>query len=859
MDNITILTCEGNESKATKVFSRRKDGEIEKRSFAAGIYFTHEQKPVSGLADLSNLLEMLLDAPNKFIIRGVPKDTAGKIVHRKTHQPHAAFDASPRHYVMLDFDKIQCPDYFDAAKNPEEIVQWARETLPTPFKKASCYYKFSASQNVVEEASASLHLWFWLGQAVSDDELKRYFHANPAPIDMALFNPVQIHYTARPLFDGMDDPLPKRSGVLVGDHDSVPPLDIPPETVKAIKPRAEKEPEVSDENRAKALDLLLPYYKEGKRDRFCGAIAGTLYRGGWNAENVADFVHELALKAQDDESGARYDSALRICAAIDDGQRAQGVPTLRAEFNIEVLDDILTLLGVGKPDIGKAIAELMGVNDTDRIMEVIKLLVDFPNGKQKDCIDKIKDMTKLSTSTLKALLKDALNEVPTVGALDRPDVMMERFLSWEFRGGRYLMRASDGLYWNYTGTHWEPIAKDAIKKRMIDYAREIIEESENTGIGVSTLLTAALNIIEGRVYNEDNPLHAPTTPAVINCLNGELWFDDNADATFKPHAAESYLKHCLNVFYDPFATAPMFEKAVLEIFDRSSDPQGMFRHFMELGGYICQPWRGLAKIVLLYGGGNNGKSSLIKVVQKVLGDNMVVFDRMGAMENNVFKIGALDGKLMLLDDDMDEGTCLPDGFLKKISEEKSITGQHKYKPPFEFVCRVVPVMLSNSYPASRDVSEGMRRRMMVIPFSRQFKPEEVKIGLFERIWEQEAAGILNLFIEGFQRLKRRGKFNEPEDCLNVKKDWFIRANSLPLFIAECCEDGDGPGYWQYIGDFYKAFGRYCEEIGVRNVMKQPTVADRLESLGYRIAKRGGKRAVYGLRIKPEDGLTVDLR
>lgn len=859
MDKIVILTCEGNKNKATKVFSKRGDGTIERRSFDAGLYFTHEERTVSGLSDLSNLLEMLLDEPNKLIIRGAPKEAAGRIVRRKIYPPHASFDAVPRSYVMFDFDKLKCPDYFDAAKNPDEIVKWARETLPTPFKKASCHYKFSSSQNMYKESAASLHLWFWLERAVSDDELKRYFRIHPAPIDMALFNPVQIHYTARPIFDGLEDPLPKRSGVLAGSHASVPLLDIPPEEVKVIKPRLEKEPEVSEENRTKAINILLPYYKLGSRDRLCGAIAGALYRGGWNAENVADFVHELALRAQDAESGVRYKGALRICAAIDEGRRAQGTPTLRTEFNIDELDEILTLLGVGKPDIGKAISGLLGVNDSDRIMEVIKLLVPLPKGKQKACIAKIKVMTGQSTNTLNAFLKDASNEIPTVDALDKPDVMMERLLDGEFSGGRYLMRASDGLYWHYTGTHWAPIAKDAIKKKMIDYAREIIDESEGAGIGVSMLLTAAFNIMEGRVYNEDEPLHAPTTPAVINCLNGELWFDDNADFTFKPHAAESYLKHCLNVFYDPSAKAPLFEKSVLEIFDCSSDPRDMFRHFMELGGYICQPWRGLAKIVLLYGSGNNGKSSLIKVVQKVLGDNMVVFDRMSAMENNVFKIGALDGKLMLLDDDMDEGTCLPDGFLKKISEEKSITGQHKYKPPFEFVCRVVPVMLANSYPASRDVSEGMRRRMMVIPFSRQFKPEELKIGLFDRIWEQEAAGILNLFIEGFQRLKRRGKFDEPENCLSVKKDWFIRANSLPLFIAECCEEGEGTEFWEHIGDFYKAFKTYCAEIGVRNVMKQPTAADRLESLGYRIAVRDGKRAVYGLRIKPEDRLTVDLR
>lgn len=859
MDNLTILTCVGDKNKATKVFSMREDSSIEKRSFAAGLHFKYEQKAVSSLSELADLLETLLHASNKFVIRGAPKGSAGEVVRRKTHPPHAAFESTPRHYVMFDFDKLQCPNYFDASKNPEAIVNWARETLPPAFKKASCYYKFSASQNIGEGSTVSLHLWFWFEQAVSDDELKRYFRAHPAPVDIALFNPVQIHYTARPLFEGMADPLPKRSGVLRGDYDSVPPLDIPPAVAKSVKSRPQKEPEVPDENRTNALNLLLPYYKKGTRDRFCGAVAGVLYRGGWNAENVASFVHELALNAHDDEADARCKSALRICAAIDDGRPAQGVPTLRDEFNIDGLGDILTLLGVGKSDIEKEIAGLLGVSDADKISEVMKLLVPFPRGKQKAYIAKIKAITGESVSTLNALLSDVSNEVPPASAIDKADVMIERLLSWEFEGGRYLMRASDGLYWHYTGTHWEPIAKDAIKKRMIHYARGIIAESDDTGVGVSTLLTAGFNIIEGRVYNEDNPLHALATPPVINCLNGELWFGDNADIVLKPHSAESYLKHCLNVFYDPTAKAPLFEKAVLEVFGQSADPQDMFRHFMELGGYICQPWRGLAKIVLLYGGGNNGKSSLMKIVQKVLGDKMIAFDRMGAMENNVFKIGALDGKLMLLDDDMDEGTCLPDGFLKKISEEKSITGQHKYKPPFEFVCRVVPVMLSNTYPASRDVSEGMRRRMMVIPFARQFKPDEVKIGLFDRIWEQEAAGILNHFINGFQRLKLRGKFDEPKDCLISKTDWFTRSNTLPTFIAECCEVSSGAGCWQYIGDFYKAFEKYCAEIGVRNVMKQPTVADRLESLGYRIAIRDGKRAVYGLRIRAEGGLAVDLR
>lgn len=83
---------------------------------------------------------------------------------------------------------------------------------------------------------------------------------------------------------------------------------------------------------------------------------------------------------------------------------------------------------------------------------------------------------------------------------------------------------------------------------------------------------------------------------------------------------------------------------------------------MEIIGYLCQPWRKLALILLLHGGGSNGKTSLLKIIQCLLGPKGFMSDRISEIEKNIFKIGALDGKLMLVDDDIDAGTCLADGF-----------------------------------------------------------------------------------------------------------------------------------------------------------------------------------------------------
>jgi hypothetical protein len=56
-------------------------------------------------------------------------------------------------------------------------------------------------------------------------------------------------------------------------------------------------------------------------------------------------------------------------------------------------------------------------------------------------------------------------------------------------------------------------------------------------------------------------------------------------------------------------------------------------------------------------------------------------------------------------------TRLPDGLLKTISDAKTITGEVKFKPQFNFVVRTVPMLLCNNVPSIADLSYGMLRRI----------------------------------------------------------------------------------------------------------------------------------------------------
>ena len=59
---------------------------------------------------------------------------------------------------------------------------------------------------------SDVHLWFWLDRPCSDNEMKAWLSG--CPVDMRMFNPIQIHLTANPQFsDGAVDPYPNRSGL----------------------------------------------------------------------------------------------------------------------------------------------------------------------------------------------------------------------------------------------------------------------------------------------------------------------------------------------------------------------------------------------------------------------------------------------------------------------------------------------------------------------------------------------------------------------------------------------------------------------------------------------------------------------
>lgn len=449
----------------------------------------------------------------------------------------------------------------------------------------------------------------------------------------------------------------------------------------------------------------------------------------------------------------------------------------------------------------------------------------------------------LSNDDVAGIAASLSRYVANGGDGDEAEALARAVLVEHFAGGERLLFANDGRFWSFTGTHWQPLSRPALEHLILRTQRL----RPKSRLATTSLMKQAVALLEAERSDNSDPLAFKAQPkAIINCRNGELWLDDAGGVRLRPHDPRTYLRHCLDLDYDPTATCPRFDAALTEIFSRAAPANGMVRHWWELIGYLIQPRRDIALILICEGGGSNGKTKLVETVQRLLGEGLVSAMRIQELSQDRFAMSDLLGKLMLVDDDVRAGIRLPDGELKQISEAKTITAQRKYGPSFTFTVRTVPVLLCNNPPSLADLSHGMQRRLMVVPFDRRFSEDEIDRELFPAIWASELPGILNGALAGLKRLIVRGyRFDQPAAVAKAEARWLSHSNPVPAFVRDRCRNGGSTP----TSELYEAYMAWCEDNGVTYKQQRLAFKRNLEHLGYASGRNKKARLTLGLTLR----------
>jgi hypothetical protein len=189
--------------------------------------FDMAEVPVDDLGHLSRILVQLLGRPDCCIVRGgiVDADRASR-VRRLFHADAVTGDAptirdTNRKWIGLDVEGVARPDNV-AAADLAACAKLAIALLPIEFQSVQCVVQASAGHGL--KAGSRLRLWYWASRPVSGSELTYWMRHSP--VDVCLFRPAQVTYTASPVFEAGSDHLPLRILTLAGLSDIVqaPPL-----------------------------------------------------------------------------------------------------------------------------------------------------------------------------------------------------------------------------------------------------------------------------------------------------------------------------------------------------------------------------------------------------------------------------------------------------------------------------------------------------------------------------------------------------------------------------------------------------------------------------------------------------------
>jgi putative DNA primase/helicase len=271
-------------------------------------------------------------------------------------------------------------------------------------------------------------------------------------------------------------------------------------------------------------------------------------------------------------------------------------------------------------------------------------------------------------------------------------------------------------------------------------------------------------------------------------------------------------------------------------------------------GYAMTGDVGEKAFFVLYGNGNNGKTTLLEAVRHALGDysgqipiESLLLKKFDGVSND---IAQLKGLRFVTSSEAEQGKKLAEAKVKQLTGMGAINARFMYQEFFEFQPTFKIFLDSNYKPEVRGRNEAIWSRIKLIPFRVSIPDHEKDKKLLEKL-KAEAPGILAWLVRGCLKWQAHGLV-EPPSVSGATAEYREEMDVFSDFVDECCELDEGRV--ATVADLYSGYKRWCGKEDETPFSKK-TFGTRLAEIeGIQSMKHKGQRAWggVGLRVQPEN-------
>ena len=320
------------------------------------------------------------------------------------------------------------------------------------------------------------------------------------------------------------------------------------------------------------------------------------------------------------------------------------------------------------------------------------------------------------------------------------------------------------------------------------YATDPAQEKAANAFTLKNPISKACSLVPAidRVRMESDvfdkyPMLLPVDNGVIDLETGKLL----------SHAPKYYFTKKCPIEYQQGNRSELFDKFMRDILPDENTRRAVLRFL----GYCLTGDVREEKALFIQGSGRNGKGTLIKVLQAILGLYGTTF-RIDALLKSKFEsdgnaptpeFAKLEGVRLAVANEIPQGRFLDVGPFKDLTGGDAIPVRQLHQPPKIIQPTHKFIFTGQNLPEIQNIKDvGLRERMIFVDFTQSFIGDKCDSTLKQRLLQPEVlSGALSVLVEECMAWQRDGLiFSE---AMTEKKKSYIADNDfVQEFISEYC-------------------------------------------------------------------------
>lgn len=410
------------------------------------------------------------------------------------------------------------------------------------------------------------------------------------------------------------------------------------------------------------------------------------------------------------------------------------------------------------------------------------------------------------------------------------------------------LRYTAGMDWlHFSGQRWEPDKR----MRRYDYARQIcrtlaagLVEKEARRLTAAATVNAIVSlarcdqrlVVDADEWDSDTRM-LNTPGGMVDLLTGQL----------RPTRHTDHVTRITEVAPDG-KPAPNWDRFLESVF--MGDAQ-VIAFLQVMLGYCLTGSTREQKLFFFFGKGSNGKSTLLDLVEWVLGDYSIKLPASVLMQSKMTshptELAQLQGRRLATSSEIEDGQYWAESRIKELTGDEVLSARFMRQDYFQFRQTQKHVICGNYRPRLKGGDCAMQRRMVLVPFDASFEGKAQDKELPDKL-RAEAPAILQWMIQGAVRWAAEG-LAIPERIRAASADYMLAMDDLAEWVEDCCHlDASAKESNRYL---FASFAEWKRE----RAEKAPSIATWGERMRQQLRLEGhktnGVRGFKGICLRNE--------